>query len=89
MNNNTDYQVIYHQIKSLKGTTVKKSEAIKMLRKGWVDTPAKFKKGVRGKWYTVKIKLIHFWFAHWQWITGTMLSIIGLYLLWIQVRFPK
>ena len=33
--------------------------------------------------------LWHFWLRHWKWIIGSTISIIGLYLLWLQLPAPK
>jgi hypothetical protein len=84
MNESSDNRTwIYHQIKSPKGTIVTYSEAFKMLRKGWVDTPDKFGKGISGKWYNFIIfflKIIttlkQFWLKYWQWIIGIVITII-------------
>ena len=89
-----DRVFVYHQTKSPNGTTFKRAEAEKRLRKGWVDTPAKFGKGLRGKWYNFvnywKKTIKKFWCNHWQWIINTvifvLISIIGLYLAWLQVK---
>ncbi len=47
---------VYHQIKLPKGKIIMSDEAERLYRKGWVDTPAKFGKGIRGKWYCLILK---------------------------------
>ncbi len=78
---------MYHQLKCPKGEIFTYSEVPNLERKGWVDTPAKFGTGFRGKWYSFILLIWHiagvlreFWIAHWKWIIGTMLAILTLHL---------
>ena len=88
---------MYHQLKCPKGKIFTFPEVPELRRKGWVDTPAKFVKGFRGKWYKLIIfsrtTLKQFWLDHWKWIIGItinlILGIMGLYIAWLQVRVPK
>lgn len=78
---------VYHQLKSPKGKIVSNFEAEKLYKKGWVDTPAKYGKGLRGKWYgligyTLKLKNQFFSFAkkHWKWLITTAIALISVLL---------
>lgn len=33
--------------------------------------------------------LIRFWLNHWQWIIGTIIALIGLYILYLQLLVTK
>jgi len=73
---------MYHQLKAPKGEVFNHSEVPFLERKGWVDTPAKFGKGIRGKWYNFIIfcrtTLKQFWLDHWKWIITTAIAIATL-----------
>ena len=43
---------VYHQIKSPDGKVVSAEEAETLYRKGWVDTPAKFGRGLTGRYHS-------------------------------------
>ncbi len=75
---------VYHEVKAPKGIVVPASEARKLYKKGWVDTPAKFGKGIRSKTRRIIKILSRFCLSHWKWIITTIFVILGLYLTYLQ-----
>lgn len=86
MSNNETW--IYHQIKAPKGKVVLSSEADEYYKKGWVDTPAKYGKGIRGRIYSI-LMLRHpvtiFLKSEWKWLFGTAISIVALYIAFLKL----
>lgn len=80
---------MYHEVKAPKGIVVTAAEARKLYKKGWVDTPAKFGKGIRSKSRKTIKALSQFWLSHWKFIIGSILTIIGLYITWLQTIKTK
>lgn len=84
---------MYHEIKAPKGQHFKAHEVTSLEKKGWVDTPAKFRKGIRARARRPIKYLSQFWLLHWKFIisftTTTILTIIGIYLLWLQLIKTK
>ena len=80
---------VYHEVKAPKGITVSASEADRLYKKGWVDSPAKFGKGIRSKTRRIIKTLSVFCLSHWKWIITTSLVIIGLYLAYLQLTETK
>lgn len=80
---------VYHEVKAPSGVVVPASEARKLYKKGWVDTPAKFGKGIRSKSRRIIKALSRFWLSHWKWLIGILISIISLYLTYLQIMKTK
>ena len=84
---------VYHKFKLPNGKIVKRSELPALYKKGWADAPGKFAMGPRG--FIINsillsgITLKKFWLDHWKWIIPTVLTMIGLYIAWLQVTAPK
>ena len=83
---------VYHQILSPKGKIVTSDEADVLYKQGWVDTPAKYGAGLRGKWYSFTItlhKLRRAVFSllqkEWKWFVGTLLTVAGLYIAYLKL----
>ena len=83
---------VYHEFYLPKGKVVSLSEAVELYQKGWT-LPANFGKGLWGKWYKFRAflhtTLKEFWLKHWQFLIGTTLTIIGLYIAWLAISKPK
>ena len=75
---------MYHEFEEPKGRIFKASEVQLLEKSGWVDSSAKFGKGFKSRTRrsinTAKI----FWLAHWKWIIGTILAIVGLAIAWTK-----
>ena len=67
---------MYHQRLAHEGRIFKASQGYSLARKGWVDTPAKFGKGLRGRWYTAQDVTKDFIKANWKFLIE-MLGVIG------------
>jgi len=82
---------VYHALYEAK--IVKASEAVKLYKKGWRDSPDEktLFKGIRGKWYKLILfikKLTHqpkqITFLQWFGVIGSTASIIGLIVALLQ-----
>jgi hypothetical protein len=80
---------VYHEVKAPQGIVVTATEAQKLYKKGWVDTPAKFGKGIRSKSRKIIKALSRLWLSHWNWIITTIIAIIGLYLAYLSLIKTK
>lgn len=69
---------MYHEFEAPEGKVFPASEVPTLERAGWVDTPAKFGKGLRSKWLRASLILSSFWGQHWKWIVTTLLTVIGI-----------
>ena len=79
---------VYHQIKSPEGKVVDSKEAEVLYRQGWVDTPAKFGKGFRGRYYSFLqfTELIPpFLRVEWKWLLGFIVSIVSLCIAYMKL----
>jgi len=75
---------MYHEVKAPKGVIFPASEVPGLERQGWVDTPAKFGKGLR-----IKNIVFSFLAKEYKWILGISLTIIGLYLAYLKLQIAR
>jgi len=79
---------VYHQIKSPDGKVVSAEEAETLYRKGWVDTPAKFGRGLTGRYHSF-VQLLGriplFLRKEWKWLLGFIVSLLGLYIAYLKL----
>ncbi len=75
---------MYHEFEAPEGKIFKASEVPDLERAGWVDTPAKFRKGFRS-WFRKSFRvLINFWANHWKWTIGIVIAIVGIIATYIK-----
>ena len=81
---------MYHRSKAPKGQVFKAHEALTLERKGWVDSPAKFREGFFEKIYRLVIgPLFKFWCKEYKWILGFIATLITLYLAYLKIIKPS
>ena len=77
--------VMYHEVLAPSGETFKAHECKKLERDGWVDTPAKYGKGIRSKARKIKNLLVFFIAKEWKWILGFLISVVGLWIAFLKL----
>ena len=75
---------MYHEQEAPSGEVFPASKVPELERKGWVDSPAKFGKGFRGRSRRVIRTLLNFWLQHWKWIITTALAALGIWIVYIK-----
>ena len=80
---------MYHRRKAPEGKIFKAYEVPELEKKGWVDSPAKFKKGIKDKIIDIKNILFAFWCKEWKWILGFILAIITLYITYLKLKITN
>ena len=81
--NESSKTYVYHQVLAPKGRIVTSEE---------VDTPKKFGKGLRGKWYSLWNGAAstgdaakQFYKKEWKWLIPVAISVIGLYIAYLRL----
>lgn len=89
--NESSKTYVYHQVLAPKGRIVTSEEAVALYKAGWVDTPKKFGKGLRGKWYSLRNGAAstgdaakQFYKNEWKWLIPVAISVVGLYIAYIR-----
>ena len=68
---------MYHRRKAPEGTTFKAYEVPAIEKKGWVDSPVKFKKGIRECSQRIVKIFSQFWLLHWKFIIVALIALIS------------
>ena len=79
---------MYHRRKAPEGKIFKAYE-VPALKKGWVDSPIKFKKTIKDKIIDIKNIFFAFWCKEWKWILGFIVTIITLYIAYLKLITMK
>jgi len=76
---------MYHRRKAPEGKIFKVYEVPALEKKGWVDSPAKFKEGIKDKFIKFNSILFDFWCKEWKWILGFIVTLITLYIAYLKL----
>ena len=80
---------MFHRRKALDGKIFKAYEVTALEKKGWVDSPKKFKKEIRDKFTDFKTVLFSFWLKEWKWILGFIVTLITLYIAYLKLTLSN